>query len=306
MKFVSAKPLVADARQGGYAVPALNTNGGAYDIARAALEAAQELQSPLILQAYEPNLEYRGVNYFFRLAEFLCDDLGVTVPVALQLDHGRSLESVVAAMRAGLTSVMFDASSEPIEANIEKTQAVVRAAREFGASVEAEIGHVKGNEPKAERRIGKVPVPPQPTMPPSKTNLQEAVRFVGEVDVDMLAVAVGTTHGVYQRQRQIDFDLLAALRQAVAVPLVAHGTCGISLPEVTRLAETGMAKVNFGEPFRFNHVNYFNQLTDEMEHLWHPWKILSEVKNRLKADMKEIISALGAAGKADNFAGLVG
>ena len=298
MRFVSAKELVLDAQRGGYAVPALNTNGGTYDIARAALEAAQAKQSPVILQVYEPNTEYRGFRHFVELADGLCDELGVTVPVALQLDHGKSFESVVRAMHAGLTSVMFDASHDPIEENVAKTARVLEVARPLGVSVEAEIGYVKGNEPKQEVQIGRIPAPEKPTIPPCKTEVEEAVQFASETAVDMLAVSIGTTHGVYQRQDAIDFELLKKLREAVEIPLVMHGTSGISLDDLAELSRLGMAKVNFGEPFRYNYIRYFNELADDMEHQWHAWRIMQEVKNRLRADMEELIEALGATGKA--------
>lgn len=298
MKFVSATRMVLDARDAGYGVPALNTNGGTYDIARAALEASQELAAPLILQVYEPNCEYRGFRQFVNLTRFLCDELDITIPVALQLDHGHSFTSVMQAMHAGLTSVMFDASHEPLEENIAQTRTVVQAARALGASVEAEVGYVKGNEPTTAPPVGRTPVPEAPTVPPAKTDVDEAAAFVSEVDVDMLAVSVGTTHGVYRKQTGIDYDLLSALRCAVSVPLVQHGTSGISTDDLTRLTRAGMAKVNFGEPFRFNYINYFNELTDTSVHQWHAWRIMREVKNRLVEDMKDLIRACGADGKA--------
>ena len=96
-------------------------------------------------------------------------------------------------------------------------------------------------------------------------------------------------YGIFEQQTDIDFHLLAALRDAVAVPLVAHGTCGISLDDLTALAKGGMAKINFGEPFRYNFIRYFTRLTDELAHSWHPWKIMREVRNLLKQDMKQII-----------------
>jgi ketose-bisphosphate aldolase len=298
MNFINAKPLVDAAQAGGYAVPALNTNGGTYDITRAALEAARETRAPVILQVYEPNTEYRGFRQFVNQARFLCDELGITVPVALQVDHGHSIASVTAAMEAGLTSVMIDASHDPFEDNVRITREVVERAHARGVSVEAEIGYVKGNEPVAETRIGRIPVPKEPTIPPTKTTVDEAVRFAQAVDVDMLAVSVGTTHGVYETQTGIDFELLAEIRAAVDVPLVQHGTGGIGLEDLARLARGGMAKINFGEPFRYNYIRYFTELTDTMEHLWHPWRIMREIKERLKADMKELIGALGADGKA--------
>jgi len=201
-------------------------------------------------------------------------------------------------MEAGFTSVMFDASHDPIEDNIRKTQAVLRTARDMGVSVEAEIGYVKGNEPQKGKLIGRIPVPERPAIPPAKTTVEEAVQFAAAVEVDMLAVSIGTTHGVYETQTEIDFGLLAAIRDAVALPLVQHGTGGIGLNDLTRLAKGGMAKINFGEPFRCNYIRYFNELTDEMEHLWHPWRIMQEVKNRLKSDISELIGVLGADGKS--------
>ena len=299
MNFVSAGSLVERARDCGYAVPALNTNGGTYDITRAALEAARELSAPVILQVYEPNTEYRGIEYFAIQAAFLCDQMGVSVPVALQLDHGHSFESVSAAMNAGLTAVMFDGSHEPYETNVRETRRVVQAARARGVAVEAELGHVTGNEPPKEKLIGRTPVPEQPDGPAPKTNVAEAVRFVKDTGVDMLAVAIGSVHGVWQRQTNLDFELLEELRGALSVPLVMHGTGGISLEDLSRLAAGGMAKVNFGEPFRYNFIRYFDELTDTMDHRWHPWRILREVKDRLKDDMKKLIVALGANGKAN-------
>jgi fructose-bisphosphate aldolase class II/tagatose 1,6-diphosphate aldolase GatY/KbaY len=290
--------MVQAARAGGYAVPALNTNGGSYDITRAALEAAQETRAPLILQVYEPNVAYRGFGFFAKQAEWLCDQLEIDVPVALQVDHAHSLDSARAAMDAGLTSVMIDASHLAFEENVRVSREVLELARGRGVSVEAEIGYVQGNEPPAGPRIGRVPVPVRPSARPAKTAVQEAVRFVAAVEVDMLAVSVGTAHGVYREQNEIDFQLLERLREEVSVPLVQHGTCGISPGDLSRLVECGMSKVNFGEPFRFNHIRYYHQLTDSMEHLWHPWRIMREIKDRLRADMIELIEALNAKGRA--------
>lgn len=298
MRFVSPKVLVEDARARGYAVPAFNTNGGSYDIMRAALEAAQEAGSPIILQEYEPNCAYRGFRQFVAMADFLCDDLKTTVPVALHLDHGKSFESVVQAMRAGFTGVMFDASHDPLEENIARTRKVVDVARALGVTVEAEVGYVHGNEPPHGRQIGRIPVPQEPGTAPAKTSLVEAQRFIEAVQVDMLAVSIGTTHGVYQRQMGIDYELLKALRRTLPVPLVQHGTCGISLQDLAKLSKCGMSKVNFGEAFRLNYIRYFNELTDSMEHLWHAWRIQQEIMNRLKRDMGELITALGAVGRA--------
>jgi len=298
MRLFSAKPLVDEARRLRYAVPALNTNGATYEITRAALEAADEMRSPVIVQVYEPNSAFRGFDYFVHQVRFLMQELGVSVPVALQLDHGHSIDSVLRAMQAGITSVMIDASHEPLAENIQRTCQVLRLARDLGVSVEAEIGYVQGNDIPSEPQVGRVPVPPHPVTPPIKTDPDEAIEFARQTGVNMLAVSVGTTHGVFEEQSRLDFDLLDTLRQRLDVPLVQHGTCGISPENISRLARGGMAKINFGEPFRYNYIRYFVELVDEMEHRWHAWRIAREVMHRLKNDMKELIAACGADGKA--------
>ena len=298
MTFIPTAEVVADAVKSDYAVPAFNTNGGGYDLARAALEAAQEMRSPLILQVYEPNCAYRGYRYFVELSRFLMDDLNITVPVALHLDHGKSMESVTAAMDAGFTGVMFDASAEPLERNIAETRLVLAMARQRGVSLEAEIGYVTGNEKKSRPPVGRYELPLRPATQPGKTTVEEARQFVEAVDVDLLAVATGATHGVYQEQTGADVALVEAITRAVPTPLVLHGTCGISKDALSQLAAAGIRKANFGEPFRADFIRHFVELSDSMAHEWHAWRIMEQVKERIKQDMIALINALGSANRA--------
>ena len=294
MNLVPAQALADDARERRYAVPAFNTNGANYDMTRAALEAAQALRAPLIIQEYEPNAAYRGFEYLVTQIRHLGGELKITVPVAIQLDHGHSMESVLRAVDAGFTSVMIDASHESLEANVALTRAVIAAVRPRGVSVEAEIGYVKGNEPAPARQVGRVPVPLRPAGPVARTTPEEAADFAARTGVDLLAVAVGTVHGLFQSQTDIDFELIKTLRSRVPVPLVQHGTGGISLADLTRLKDAGMAKVNFGEGLRHDYIRHFLELADDFEHGWHPWRIMQAVKDRLRDTMMEIIRALGA------------
>jgi len=298
MQFVNAGSMVRAAKAGGYAVPAFNTNGATYAITRAALEAAQDTGSPIILQVYQPNIVYRGFPYFVAQVEALCADLDITVPVCLQLDHGKTVAVCDEALKAGLTSVMIDGSHEPFGQNVALSREALALAHAYGATLEAEIGYVAGNEPKTGSQIGRVPVPKRPSFVPGKTTVREAVEFVQAVPVDLLAVAVGTIHGVYEQQVGIDFDLVAELNAAVDVPLVQHGTGGVSLADLAQLARAGMAKINFGEPFRYRYVQSFGERIEDMEHQWHAWRIDEALKNGLKRDMIQIIEALGSVGKA--------
>ena len=284
MRFCSTKTLVDKARDGGYAVPAFNSNGGTYDIARSAIEAAEEMKSPLILQTYEPNVAYRGFEYCALQAAHLAQD--TTVPIALHLDHGMSLTSVMKAVSAGYTGVMIDGSHLPLDENIQITKQVIEAVRPLGIAIEAEIGHVAGGVHSGGH--GKA----------GCTDPSEAMYFVEQTGVDMLAVANGTQHGIFDIQDQIDLKLVRELRAKVSVPLVQHGTCGIPDDLLSKLAQAGMAKINFGEGFRSNYIIYFKELADTLDHKGHPWKIMQAVKDRLKEDMKALIRALGSEGKA--------
>ncbi len=226
MKLCDSKTLCVRAREQGYAVPAFNTNGATCDITRAAVEIAEEMRSPLILQTYEPNCAYRGFDYMFLQAVHLIQ--GATIPVALHLDHGASFASALKAVKAGYTSIMIDGSHLPLEENIQLTRKVVEALQPLGITVEAEVGHVAG--------------------------------------------------GVHSN---------------------GHHGASTTDPADARLARSGMAKINFGEPFRANYIQYFKEYADTLDHKDHPWKIMWAVKDRLEEDMRLLIAALGSEGKAD-------
>jgi ketose-bisphosphate aldolase len=283
MKLFNAKHLCDQAAAQGFAIPALNNNGGSYDIGRAIIEASEELQSPLIIQCYEPNLEYRGFEFAGQLIRLLAAD--TTIPLAIALDHGRSPQSIVRAVRAGFTHVMIDYADRPLEENARGTQQIIDLVRPLGISVEAEIGHIIKSSDASDQRAPKVSV-------------DEARAFAAKVDVDLLAVAVGTTHGIFKEQHGIDFDLIAKLHAATRAPLVLHGTSGVSMADITRSARAGMTKINFGEGLRMNYIKYYNEFTASLPHEHHDWRIARAAKDRLKEDIKEIIRAVGSEGKA--------
>ncbi|HEY3861526.1 MAG TPA: class II fructose-bisphosphate aldolase [Verrucomicrobiae bacterium] len=286
MKFINAKQMCDRAAERGFGVPALNNNGGTYDIGRAIIEAAEELQSPLIIQCYEPNLEYRGYDYAGQLIRFLAAD--ATIPIALALDHGKSPQSIFRAMRAGFTSVMIDYADKPLAENVRGTQEIIDLVRPLGVSVEAEIGHIIKSSDASSQRAATVSV-------------EEAKDFTSKVDVDLLAVAVGTTHGIFKEQYGIDFGLISKLRSAVKPPLVLHGTCGVSMEDISKSVKAGMTKINFGEGLRINYIRYFNELSQALNHEHHVWRIARAAKDKLKEDIKEIIRAVGSDGKAAAF-----
>lgn len=283
MKLVNAKSLCDQAAAQGFAIPALNNNGGSYDIGCAIIEACEELHSPLIIQCYEPNLEYRGFDFAGQLIRHLAAD--ATIPMSIALDHGRSPQSILRAVRAGFNHVMIDYADRPLEENARGTQQIIDLVRPLGISVEAEIGHIiKSSDASAARA--------------PKVSVAEAKEFVAQVDVDLLAVAVGTTHGIFKHQTGIDFDLIAKLHAAIKQPLVQHGTSGVTMEDISRLVKAGMTKINFGEGLRMNYIQYYNELTGTLNHEHHDWRIARAAKDRLKEDIKQIIRAVGSEGKA--------
>ena len=282
MKIYNAKQMMETAIKKGYAIPAINANGGTYDLARAILEAADELRSPIIIQAYEPNLEYRGYDYFTLLVEHLAADMDI--PVCLSLDHGKSLESIMRAVKAGFTHVMFDHASHPIEENIENTNLATRIVRPLGLSIEAEIGNIFISNDESSR----APV----------TSIEDIKAFMKGTDVDFLAVGVGTTHGIFKVQDNIDFEHIKEIKKVTGdLPIVLHGTSGVSMEDISRCVKAGMNKINFGEGIRINYIRYFNELSNTLNHEHHPWRIMRAAKDKVKEDVKEIIRAVGSDGK---------
>jgi ketose-bisphosphate aldolase len=283
MKLVNAKQLCDQAAAKGFGIPALNNNGGNYDIGRAIVEAAEELQSPLIVQCYEPNLEYCGFDYAGLLLKFLAAN--TTIPIAIALDHGKTPQSILRAVRAGFTHVMIDYADRPLPENVRGTQQIIDLVRPLGISVEAEIGHIIKSSDHSKQRA--------PTV-----SVEQAKEFSSRVDLDLLAVAVGTTHGIFKEQHGLDFNLMSKIQKALKPPLVLHGTCGVSMADISKCVKSGMTKINFGEGLRMNYISYFNEFSRTLNHEHHAWRIARAAKDRLKEDIKEIIRAVGSEGKA--------
>jgi ketose-bisphosphate aldolase len=283
MRLLNAKQICDQAAEQGFGVPALNNNGGSYDIGRAIIESAEELQSPLIIQCYEPNLEYCGYDYAGTLIKFLAAN--TTIPMAIALDHGKTPESVFRAIKAGFTHVMIDYAHETIAKNVKGTQQIIDLVRPLGVSVEAEIGNIIKSSESSKQRA-------------STVSLEEVKEFTSKVDVDLLAVAVGTTHGIFKEQHGIDFKLIPQIAKTAPMPLVLHGTCGVSMSDISKSVKAGMTKINFGEGLRMNYIRYFNEFSQTLNHEHHVWRIARAAKDRLKQDIKEIIRAVGSEGKA--------
>ena len=214
----------------GYAVGAFGSTD--YVIADAIITGAEQLEVPVIIMVGSL-IHNPAAPYLIPCIADRCRDS--SVPVVLHLDHGSTLDDVEKAIRYGCSSVMIDGSMLPIDENIGLTQAIVAMASQKGISIEAEIGHVSG--PENEAAYG---IPDEEKY----TKAEDAVRFVKETRIDALAVAIGTVHGLFLEEPKLDFNRLAAIHENINIPLVLHGSTGLSEDDIKRTIRLGIKKVN--------------------------------------------------------------
>jgi ketose-bisphosphate aldolase len=287
MPLVDCASLVRQAHRRRWCVVQVNTNGGTYDITRAIVEAAEEEKSPVILGAYEANLSYRGYEYAAMQMRFFAQR--ASVPVAVHLDHGSSIDACGKAIDAGFTSVMIDGSHLPIDENVKLAGRVVELARPRGASVEAEVGELQKLNPDGSMSEVK--------------NLSDPddARRMSETGIDMLAVGIGNAHGFYRDAPNIRFDLLEKLAAASKVPLVLHGSTGLADDVIARCVSMGMSKANLGTLIRTRCVEFTAAVIAENQHKNHPWRVGQAVKDRLKPDIRHILRVAGSSGRSADF-----
>ena len=235
---VNTKDILNEAKKGGYAVGAFSLL--THTTVEAALAAAEETNTPVIVQIndwVEPKLAPDRKKTQFEadmFMEYMVNRAkGSPVPVAINLDHCKTYEGCVRAIKWGVTSVMIDGSELPMEENIELTKKVVEMAHACNVSVEAEIGHVGGRGDDAVKED-------------IYTTVEEAKHFYENSGVDMLAVSIGTTHGVYLTKPELKFDRISELNEAIPIPLVMHGGSGLTKEDYMEVAKRGIAKINFG------------------------------------------------------------
>lgn len=228
MPLVNMKALLKDAQEKNYAVGSFSVAN--LEMIQGVVKAAEETKSPIILQIAEVRLNHSPLKIIG--PAMLAVAKNASVPVAVHLDHGTTLECIGEALRLGFTSVMFDGSHLSFEENIEKSKEVVSMAKPYGAAVEAEIGCVGGSED------GSVDIAMRCTSP------DQAEIFAERTGVDALAIAIGNAHGFYKEAPQLRFDILESVRDRVSIPLVLHGGTGISEEDFIRCHQSGIKKIN--------------------------------------------------------------
>lgn len=231
--FTEMKTLVARASEGHYALLAINCVN--LETARAAIRTAEKYRAPVILNLYQAHLGHFPAEVAFPLARALAEQ--ARVPVTLSLDHGKDPTLIRRCFRAGFSGLMIDASAFPLEENIRQTRDVVALAECAGVCVEGELGH-----------LGDAPVYNHATNRDLMTRPEDVAPFIAGTGIDVLAVSVGTAHGMYPPgvAPEIDFDRLAAIQRQATVPLALHGGSGTPFDALARCPRYGVAKINVG------------------------------------------------------------
>ena len=285
---VSAAQMLKDAKAGKYAVGHFNINN--LEWTKAILLTAQELNSPVILGVSEGAGKYMcGFKTVAAMVDAMVNELGITVPVALHLDHG-SYEGAIKCIEAGFSSVMFDGSHYGIEENIEKTKEIIALAHSKGISVEAEVGAIGGEE---DGVIGGGEVADP-----------EECKMIADLGVDMLAAGIGNIHGKYPANwKGLRFDVLANIQELTGeMPLVLHGGTGIPADMIKEAISLGVSKINVNTECQLAFAEATRKYIEAGKDLegkgFDPRKLLAPGVEAIKATVKEKMELFGSVNKA--------
>lgn len=277
---VSMKEILIKAKTEKYAVAAYNVNN--LEWAKFILEACNDSKSPAILEFSEGAINYiGGYNVAVSIVKSLIKDLNISIPVAIHLDHGQSFESCKKAIEAGFTSVMIDASSLPIEENIKLTKQVTEYAHKNKVSVEAEIGTIGGKDINI-----------------SYANINDCQKLLSEANIDFLAPALGTIHGLYHGKPHIEFSRAKEISEKLNIPLVLHGGTGIPDEMLLESINCGICKININTELQVKWSKEVRKYLKDNNDVYDPRKIIKSGEKAIKEAVIQKNKLLGSAGKA--------
>lgn len=280
----TTKEMLINARKGHYAVPAVNTQGGNYDIIWAICRAAEELHSPAILAHYVATGAYSGDDWFVEVCRWCASK--VSVPIAIHLDHGDSFDICMKSLKNGFTSLMIDGSAKPIEENAALTNEVIKTAHCFNVPVEAEIGELLRLDDSGAQMENK-----------NVASVDDVKNFLKLCQPDSLAIGIGNAHGYYKGEPDIHLEVLEETAKFTDIPLVLHGCTGMREDIIKEAIKLGVAKINFGTEIRYKYVEHYEEAL-KTEHQGHSWKLSQMANAALTEDIKKIIDLAGSEGKA--------
>lgn len=280
---INMKALLKVAQDNQFGVGAFNIASA--EFARLVIEVAESLQSPVILEVHPDEHAFVGDSFIAYLRELA---VNASVPVVIHQDHGQTLAHILTAIRTGYTSVMIDASGLPFEENIALTREITAIAHQVNVSVEAELGTIGVAEGSAEGGHSEI----------LYTDPDQAERFARETGVDTLAVAIGTSHGLYPAGKQpvLDINRLKAIRQRLTIPLVLHGGSGNKDSEVAESIKYGVGKINISSDMK---KAFYVALQEELQSNGHePSALYVRPMAAAKAVVEHKMRLFSSAGKA--------
>lgn len=237
MALVTLKEILSKTRMKKYAVGGFNFN--TYEDAQGIIDGAVAKNSPVIMMASMGAVSYMGLEALAGMVKGMAES--VKIPVCLHLDHATDYDLIKRAIKIGFTSVMVDVSAKDYETNIAETKAIVEFAKQYGCSVEAELGKVGGKE---EHIV-------VDDMSATFTDPDDVPRYVSETGIDALAIAIGTVHGFYKSEPKLDFDRLEKIVKITDCPLVLHGGSGVPVDDFKKCVRIGMSKINVGTELKY-------------------------------------------------------
>ena len=286
---VSMKEMLADARAKRYAIPAFDVSN--YEMMKAVLDICEQERSPALLMGLGVDLVGKGLPLITSMVRAASDFY--TVPVCFHLDHATDLESIKAAIDAGFSSVMFDGSVLPFEENAKRTAEVTAYAHAFGVTVEAELGHV-GNAMVGNENDSVKNEDPEDTL----TLPEEVVRFVDITDVDALAIAIGTAHGVYLKTPTLRIDRLDEITAVSDRPLVLHGGSGTPDDQMKMAIEHGITKINiFSDVVGALNAGLKSKLNTIQNPSTWPAFVFEDARKAMREAIRAKIRAFGSYGR---------
>lgn len=284
MPLVNTRKMLKKAQEGHYAVGAFNAEN--MEMVQAIIEAAEELDAPVIIQTTPSTITYADTDMFYGMVHARSKES--RIPVALHLDHGNSYELCEQSLQSGYTSVMIDGSKLAFGDNIGVCKKVTEAAHKVDKPVEAELGTIGGKE--------------DSTVVSDKdalyTNPEQAKEFVEKTGIDSLAVAIGTAHGFYKGEPKLDFERLEEIRNIVSIPLVLHGASGVPDEAVVKAITLGICKVNFATELRVAFTGGVREVLDADDKVYDPKKYNKAGREKVKELVMEKIRVCGCEGRA--------
>ncbi|HZU93424.1 MAG TPA: ketose-bisphosphate aldolase [Microbacterium sp.] len=281
----TGKSILDVANANNFAIPAFNISDWA--MFNGIMDISEEKAAPVIIAIHPDEVSHITTDL---IPAMHARAHRSSVPVAIHWDHGGSYEQIIAAIKAGFTSVMIDASLLPFDENVALTRKVVDAAHAVGIQVEGELGTIGANDSYGESGAAEI----------IYTNPADAVRFVEETGVDSLAIAIGTSHGLYPSDKnpELRHDLLEEIKAAVGIPLVLHGGSSNPDSELRRAVELGVNKINISSDIKVSYHNRMREILGTDERLREPNAIQPGALEAMKITAAEKIDLFGADGKA--------